>query len=208
MTKAKYDHVDHPLERLMFFSDAVFAIAITLLIIEIKVPHLPNVASNGDWGIALFQLIPHFVAFILSFFVIGRFWMTHHTAFGFTRHYDKSLSWPNLHLLMMIAFMPFATALLAENVGKLVPTLVYNATLLATAVLSVRLVRIATGPEIAKADADRQDIEFTRIRGLSLIYAAATALILGLFIPLFCQAALATIPLWTRFLRRKMRAGG
>jgi uncharacterized membrane protein len=206
VTKAKYDHVDHPLERLMFFSDAVFAIAITLLIIEIKVPHLPRGTSNLEWGGALAQLIPNFVAFLISFFVIGRFWMTHHTAFGFARHFDKRLNWPNLHLLAMIAFMPFATALVAEHFGELVPTLFYNLTLIVTAILSSRLIRIATSEGIVKVDADSAELEFARVRGFSLIIAAIVALLIGLLAPLFSQVGLATIPLWLRLLQRRKKA--
>jgi uncharacterized membrane protein len=149
MTKAKYDHVDHPLERLMFFSDAVFAIAITLLVIEIKVPHLETTGA-GEALLALGNLLPSFLGFVLSFLVIGRFWMAHHSILSVMEHHVPKLMWPNLVLLMSVAFMPFATAMLAEHSQLLVPVVFYNCALLVLALCSAWVSSIASAPENAR----------------------------------------------------------
>ncbi|MBK8629113.1 MAG: DUF1211 domain-containing protein [Sphingomonadales bacterium] len=145
MSNVPEDHVDHPLERLMFFSDAVFAIAITLLVIEIKVPHLhtqnPAEAWEGVRGI-----LPSLFGYVLSFLVIGRFWIGHHTALQAMEHHTSKLIWPNIFLLMAVAFMPFATAFMAENLHNSGPTTFYNLALLFLAVCSLRVVSIATAP--------------------------------------------------------------
>jgi uncharacterized membrane protein len=109
------------LERLILFSDAVFAIAITLLVIEIKIPDLrkENVEiSDGALWNALGHLIPKFIGFIISFMLIGLYWTVHHRMFGFVTNFDKPLLWMNLFFLFFIALMPFSTGFYGEYSGK------------------------------------------------------------------------------------------
>jgi uncharacterized membrane protein len=196
---------DHLLERMLFFSDAVFAIAITLLIIEVHVPELPRGSTSGDYGLALAHLIPSFAGYVLSFLVIARFWITHHSAFAHSPPFDSSLLWPNIQLLMTVAFMPFSTAFLTKNLGVVVPALVYNLTLVVASLLSVRMVRKATAMGDAEGMHGADGLAFLRIRGLAITFAAALALVLGFFIPAFSQAALATAPLWLYLMKRRAR---
>ena len=193
---------DHPLERLVFFSDAVFAIAITLLVIEIHVPHLGGM-SNAAAASELLNLWPSFFGFVLSFLVIGRFWIGHHNAFTMIDHYDGRLAWPNLLLLMCIALMPFASAFMSANLGQFVPTLFYNMTLLVTALLSRWVVGIATGPELRRAGTDPAIPVLLRHRGMGVILGAATAVAATFVSAQFSQIALATIPLWQQLLNRR-----
>jgi uncharacterized membrane protein len=102
------------LDRIALFTDAVFAIAITLLILEIKVPHLEykpglNQAILG----ALLNMTGEFIGFIISFFVIGSFWMAHHLIFAYVTGFDKKLLMINLVFLLGIVVMPFTTALMS-----------------------------------------------------------------------------------------------
>jgi uncharacterized membrane protein len=193
---------DHPLERLIFFSDAVFAIAITLLVIEIHVPTPEDAAAMHGYGNALYHLLPSFAAFVLSFAVIARFWMGHHAAFSQCGRFDKKLLWPNILLLMAIAFMPFATAFLARNLGNVVPAMFYNATLLVTAVFSARLISIATTPDMLRDGADRHEVATYPTRGWAVAIAAALSLALAPFAPGFSQLPLGAIPLFRRLLAK------
>lgn len=96
------------LERMILFSDAVFAIAITLLVIEIKVPEL----HPGDGiGNILLEKRRELFGLVLSFAVVGQFWTTHHRMFGFVIGYNTGLLWLNLHMLFWIILMPFASAM-------------------------------------------------------------------------------------------------
>jgi uncharacterized membrane protein len=196
---------DHPLERLIFFSDAVFAIAITLLIIEIHVPHLPHDSPSIDYLNALGDLWPSFFGFFVSFFVIGAFWSGHHRAFALAAHYSDRLVGPNLLMLCAIVFMPFATAFMSANVGALVPNMVYNLTLLVTGLLNAFLVRRVTCPPVVNEGVSAETITLVRLRGFSVVFGAACALALGFVDARFCQIALISIPFWRRWLEARAK---
>jgi uncharacterized membrane protein len=200
-TKTKVE-MEHRLERLVFFSDAVFAIAITLLVIEIHVPDLPSRDPRVALE-ALDHLVPSFFGFALSFLVIGRFWIGHHSALSRATCFTARMMWPNLLLLMSISFMPFATAFMAANIGQLVPTAFYNLVLLVTALLSWRMVSIAI--DHWPADEANDERKAMRNRGLGVAMGAATALAFTLVSPIFSQMALISIPLWQRLLTRFSR---
>jgi len=197
---------DHLLERMLFFSDAVFAIAITLLIIEVHVPEIPPGSAPGVYLHALLELLPAFFGYVLSFLVIARFWITHHSAFAHAPPFDAKLLWPNVQLLMSIAFMPFATAFMARNIGAMVPALVYFLVLMVASLLSVRMVRKATLLGDAAALHGVEGLAMLRTRGLSIFFAAALAFALGFFVPQISPAALATAPLWLYLLKRRAQA--
>src|SRR5689334_3106587 len=88
------------LDRMIFFSDAVFAIAITILVLEIKIPQIPHdQVTNQLLTQSLADLLPKFAGFIVSFFIIGLFWTIHHRLFGYVIDYDNRLIWLNLFYL-------------------------------------------------------------------------------------------------------------
>jgi len=95
--------------RLEGFSDAVFAIAITLLVLEIKVPH-----SGVDVGSALLNLWPSYLAYAISFIVLGAIWINHHAMFKQIVRVDQLFLLINIFFLMFVAFLPFPTAVLAQ----------------------------------------------------------------------------------------------
>ena len=117
--------------RLEAFSDAVIAIAITLLVLEISVPRV----ENDDLIDALLDQWPSYVAFIISFVVIGIMWVSHHSMFQRIARVDRGLLFVNLILLLGIAFLPFPTALLAgyvaeEGQNAHVSAAIYSATMM------------------------------------------------------------------------------
>jgi uncharacterized membrane protein len=197
MAEAK---TDHALERMVFFSDAVFAIAITLLVIELHAPALPRDSSDLAHLQALASLTPNFVGFAVSFAVIGTFWMGHHRAFGLAAHYSpRVLGW-NLSLLCLIAFMPFVTAYLSSNIFQRVPAIFYCLVMLAAALLNLKVNRTATSPPMVDEKASPQAIAYVQQRGASVVLGSATAVALAFVMPAFCQAGLMSIPVWRRLL--------
>lgn len=114
------------IERLLFFSDGVFAISITLLVIEIKVPE--GLKSDHALVQYLSEILLKFLGLIISFAVVGQYWMIHHRIFGYIKKYSTGLLWVNLLFLFSIIILPFSSGLLVEYSSELqmkVPYIVY-----------------------------------------------------------------------------------
>jgi uncharacterized membrane protein len=122
--------------RLEAFSDGVFAIAITLLVLEIKVPSAEELRVAGGLWVALAQRWPNYVAYVLSFLVIGVMWANHHSLFEYIGRVNRTLIVSNLFLLMGVSFLPFPTAVLAAHLAdpsmRVSATAFYGATLIFT----------------------------------------------------------------------------
>jgi uncharacterized membrane protein len=116
------------LERLIFFSDAVFAIAITLLALEIRLPTAEDL-NDAQLAAALFRMWPQYLAYVLSFLVIGSFWGAHHRKFQLIARYDRLLLTLNLLLLMVVAFIPFPSSVMSES-GTRTATIFYALTII------------------------------------------------------------------------------
>lgn len=185
---------NHALERLVFFSDAVFAIVITLLILEIKTPALGYGASERQWLAALAELQPHLAAFLLSFLVIGALWMSHHRLFMMVSQYDDKLLWPNLLLLLAVTLLPFTTSLLATGSLASTPFAFYAASLLAAGLLKARLVRKALQPALLDASTTASQVR-GEMRGRWIMpIAAATTLALAFVMPAWNNLAMLLLP--------------
>ena len=199
---------DHTLERLVFFSDAVFAIAITLLVIEIHAPDLARTASDAEHWEALSHLIPSFAGYLISFALVGAFWMSHHRYFALTARYrPRILPW-HMGLLATIAFMPFTTAYLSANMDQRVPALVYCGALFVAAAFNMIVSLIATAPPMVDEAASADAIRNVRVRGLTLVLGSATAFLLALLVRDMGQYGLLSLPVWRVLLARIGRLRG
>ncbi len=114
-------------ERLAAFSDGVLAIIITIMVLELKVPH------GGEPG-DLVKLIPVFLSYILSFAYVAIYWNNHHHMLATVTSVNGSILWANMHLLFWLSLIPFATAWLGENHFSKWPTALYGVALLAAAI--------------------------------------------------------------------------
>src|SRR4029077_19376515 len=113
--------------RVEAFSDGVLAIIITIMVLELKVPH------GADYA-ALAPLIPVFLSYVLSFIYVGIYWNNHHHLFHSTKQVSGGILWANLHLLFWLSLFPFFTAWMGENHLAPVPTAAYGAVLLMAAI--------------------------------------------------------------------------
>jgi uncharacterized membrane protein len=198
---------EHKLERLIFFSDAVFAIAITLLVIDLRAPRLPPGAPDAAVAAALGAMLPNFGGFALSFLVIGAFWIGHHRAFALARRWSDRLVAPNLLLLAMMAALPFFTALLSANSTSRLPPLLYGAWLLLAGLATVGVQRVVTAPPVIDPRATADDAAAIRERGYALVAGAAFGMALVALIGPGSNGliGLATIPLIRRALAWRRR---
>lgn len=102
------------LERIIFFSDAVFAIAVTLLALEIRLPESDVILTERQLREQILGMWQTYLGYFISFMVIGIFWMAHHRKFRLIRSYDSRLMLLNMLLLLVVAFLPFPSSLLSK----------------------------------------------------------------------------------------------
>ena len=124
--------------RVEALGDGVFSIVMTLLILELKTPHLPAGADLGTALGALAGLAPAAFGYLLSFFALANFWIAHRAQFHFVRRTDRTLLWLNLLFYFTLTTVPFSTAFLAENVTTVAAVVLYglNLSLAALALLA------------------------------------------------------------------------
>jgi uncharacterized membrane protein len=141
--------------RLEAFSDGVIAIIITIMVLEMKVPHGADMA-------ALRPLVPVFLSYVLSFIYIGIYWNNHHHLLHATQQVSGPIMWANLHLLFWLSLLPFVTAWMGENHFEPLPTAVYGGVLLLAAIayttLQYAIIR-DQGPHSKLAQAVRYDVK-------------------------------------------------
>jgi uncharacterized membrane protein len=113
--------------RMEAFSDGVIAILITIMVLELKVPHAT------EWS-ALRPLLPVFLTYVLSFVYVGIYWNNHHHLLHATEHTNAKILWANLHLLFWLSLVPFVTGWMGENHLAPVPTAVYGVVMVAAAI--------------------------------------------------------------------------
>jgi uncharacterized membrane protein len=116
-----------PTSRLEAFSDGVIAIIITIMVLELRAPHNADLAALG-------QLVPTFLAYLLSFVNLGIYWNNHHHMLHATRRVNGGVLWANLHLLFWLSLFPFVTAWLGEHHRDAVPTAAYGVVMLLAAI--------------------------------------------------------------------------
>jgi uncharacterized membrane protein len=143
--------------RLENFSDGVFAIAVTLLVLGIKIPDAKNL-GNHQLVAAMLNSLPQLLTFGFSFMVIGTFWVAHHRIFAMAKAVDSRLLWLNVVYLMFVAVMPYPAALLAEDPFQSVSILVYCSTLVIIGMMHYFILRHIYHSEEVKNEIFTEDV--------------------------------------------------
>ena len=125
--------------RVEAFSDGMIAIIITIMVLEMRVPHSPEIS-------ALAPLIPVFLSYVLSYIYLGIYWNNHHHMLHVTQRVEGGILWANLHLLFWLSLVPFVTGWMGENHFAALPTALYGVVLLMAAIayyiLQLRIVAV------------------------------------------------------------------
>jgi uncharacterized membrane protein len=156
-------------DRIVNLSDGVFAIAVTLLVLDIRVPDIPENLVATELPGALLALWPKYLGYVLSFAVISTFWLIHHSIFRPIRAYDRGLLWLNFLFLMFVAFVPFPTSLLGEYGDHRLPVAIYAVTLATGRLLLTAIHWYSTRDNrLVDEVQDPRTVRFFLIRGLTM----------------------------------------
>ena len=170
--------------RLEAFSDGVLAIIITIMVLELKVPHGADLA-------ALAPLFPVFVSYVLSFIYVGIYWNNHHHMLHAASQVTGGILWANLHLLFWLSLVPFVTAWMGENHFAPLPVALYGVILFMAACAYFILARTlashhGSGSKIARALGDD-------FKGKVSVVIYAVAILLALYLPALAGALYAAV---------------
>jgi len=165
-------------ERLLFFSDAVFAIAITLLIIDIRLPTLPDQPTDQDLLDGLREVLPSIVAYGLSFATIGLYWLAHWRRYRYLTGVNERLVALNLVLLGLIAFIPFPTAVIGEHGDLAAAVILYAITLSAAGLVGPLTWLYAWRAGFVRMDVTARYATYAALRGFSVPLVMLSSLLL------------------------------
>lgn len=192
--------------RLEAFCDGVFAIALTLLIIDVKLPAPESIASTPELWRALQHLAPSMFAFVLSFGIILITWVNHHAALKLVRSSSSSFIYANGFLLLTVVFVPFPTALLGEFIltDHAAPAVVlYDAVLTAQTIGWILLSSTALNNRLTSSEADASTIRVNRRNGYFAFALYSFLTIMALWFPIF--VAVVTTLSWLFWLVLSVR---
>ncbi len=158
------------LDRIVNFSDAIFAIAITILVLDIRLPDNPPGSVSEEILGRILELGPKFLSYVISFLVIAIYWQAHHRVFRPIRSYDNTLLWLNFLFLMAISFLPFPTSLLGEYSEEQLSVVIYASNAAIASLLLVSISWYATSEHrlVAPNSVDDEAERKQRVQGLAV----------------------------------------
>lgn len=196
---------DIGLDRLVFFSDAVIAIAITFLAIDLRSPNIQNGTPSQFYQL-LAELEPQLLSFLISFFVIGMFWTAHHRIFLHIKLYDRGLLWINLIFLFLVVSMPFPTSILANFSGTVQGVILYALVVAAIGLVQTWLWHYAThNRHLVGQDLPQGLIRDVRTIGLGISGIFLVSILIALINPHLAEIAWSVISILWFAMRSKLR---
>ncbi|MGI8741394.1 MAG: TMEM175 family protein [Bryobacteraceae bacterium] len=169
--------------RIEALSDGLFAIVMTLLVLELKVPDLPRSSSNTEILAKLREIGPSFFTFGLTFMLSAMFWFLHHLAFQFTRHLTRTMVWLNLIFLMFVSLLPFSAGMLGRFLRSQTAECIYYGNLFVISALLPAQWEYAKRHRLIVDEIDPRFEKSTSERLMRIPIACAGALAAGVYNP-------------------------
>lgn len=169
-------------KRLETLVDGIFAIAMTILVLGLAVPHLTGELSNNIVQTSYYMLLPNVFAFILSFLLLAAFWTGHHRVFNQIGRVNSTLLWINMVWLLFIVMVPFSASSIGEYGSYIIPNLIFNINMLGIAVLLLLNLLYATHNNLLINHANFELLNYSKKFIISFVFIGLLALILSFFI--------------------------
>ena len=174
-------------KRLETLVDGIFAIAMTLLVLGLVVPVIPEPVTNASVQTAIYNLIPNFIAVFVSFVLLAVFWKIHHRTFKQINKMNGTLLWINLIWLLFIILVPFSTSLTGDYGQFTISNVIFNINMLGIATLLFLNWHYADHKNFIHEKISDKEISFTKIINIVFILVAITAIGLSYVTPQFSQ---------------------
>ena len=171
-----------PKHRLETLVDGIFAIAMTLLVLGLAVPHLSGQLTNAIIQDSYYSLYPSFFAFVLSFILLATFWNTHHRIFNQIKIINNTLLWITLIWLLFIVIVPFSASSLGEYGSYIFPNVIFNLNMLAIALLLYINLNYAIRKNLMQEKVNKTLINYSKKRNEAFILIALLAVMLSYII--------------------------
>ena len=153
--------------RIETLTDGIIAIAMTLMVLDMKVPHLATGVAQAALEFRVFDLWPKFLIYVLSFVILAIFWVSHSIQFHYIRHADRTFFWINVLFMMLLSFLPFSTHLLGEHIVQRVAVIFYGCHLTAIWIcLYFHWLYATTGLRLVDEDIDQRIVRAVGTRSL------------------------------------------
>ena len=182
MVKSEDFDVYMPKNRLETLVDGIFAIAMTLLVLGLAVPHLTGQLSNTIIQESYYSLYPSFFAFVLSFILLATFWNSHHRIFNQIKMINSTLLWINLIWLIFIVIVPFSASSLGEYGSYIFPNVIFNLNMLIIALMLYINLNYALRKNLLNEEVNKTLINYSRRRNEAFILIALLAVVLSYII--------------------------
>jgi uncharacterized membrane protein len=170
-------------DRQKALADGVFAIVMTLLVLELAIPQIHG-GTNQELTQALGAMWPKFIAYTLSFLVLGVFWLIHHFLFDNITYYDARLAWLNILFLLFVAMVPFTTSLLGEYLLEKTPTIIYGIQLLVIFFMGFSIWSYGTSKHLTDTEIDKALQRGGKRMGYTYFLIITVAIVIAFFMPL------------------------